>query len=38
MVDVVIGSTIYHYFNMPLTRPALLHLERWHRPLRGRKL
>jgi glutathione S-transferase len=30
MADIPTGSTLYRYFNMPITRPKLPNLERWY--------
>ena len=37
MADIPTGSTLYRYFNMPIDRPKLPHLERWYRTLSERE-
>ncbi len=36
MADIIAGATLYRYFEMPIERPALVHVRRWYETLSAR--
>lgn len=36
MADIIAGATLYRYFEMPIARPKLAHVERWYETLKDR--